>query len=197
MSGKRCQVASLDRMTRLIHLNGPPGIGKSTIAHRYAANHPGVLNLDIDVLRTLVGGWQEDFDLAGRLVRTAALAMCTAYLRGGHDVVVPQLLADPTQVARFEAAARQAGAAFVERVLMDDRARAASRFNRRGSAEPDGADWHDQVRSIVTNSGGEELLLRYYDSLAAVVAEWPDAVVVSSIEGEIDATYAAVLAALV
>jgi len=53
------------------------------------------------------------------------------------------------------------------------------------------------VRSIVTNSGGEELLLRYYDSLAAVVAERPEAVVVSSIEGEIDATYAAVLAALV
>jgi len=33
---------------RLIHLNGPPGIGKSTIAQRYVDQHPEVLNLDIN-----------------------------------------------------------------------------------------------------------------------------------------------------
>ena len=43
-------------MSRLIHLNGPPGIGKSTLAN-------------------------------------------------GHDVVLPQMLVDQTQLARFEACA--------------------------------------------------------------------------------------------
>lgn len=43
-------------VSRLIHLNGPPGIGKSTLARRYVDAHPGVLNCDIDVLRTLIGG---------------------------------------------------------------------------------------------------------------------------------------------
>jgi anion-transporting ArsA/GET3 family ATPase len=36
------------RMPRLIHLNGPSGVGKSTVARMYADRHPGVLNLDTD-----------------------------------------------------------------------------------------------------------------------------------------------------
>ena len=43
-------------MPRLLHLNGPPGIGKSTLARRYVEDHPQTLNCDIDVLRTLIGG---------------------------------------------------------------------------------------------------------------------------------------------
>jgi hypothetical protein len=42
-------------------LAGAPGIGRSTLAGRYVADHPGVLNCDIDVLRTLIGGWGADF----------------------------------------------------------------------------------------------------------------------------------------
>jgi adenylate kinase family enzyme len=53
-------------VSRLIHLNGPPGIGKSTLARRYVADHPGVLNCDIDVLRSLIGGWESGFAEAGR-----------------------------------------------------------------------------------------------------------------------------------
>ena len=41
-------------MVRLIHLNGPPGIGKSTIASAFADRHPGVLNLDIDRVAAIV-----------------------------------------------------------------------------------------------------------------------------------------------
>lgn len=49
---------------RLIHLNGAPGIGKSTLAARYAAEHPGTMAVELDVLRTWVGGWREaDHDL--------------------------------------------------------------------------------------------------------------------------------------
>ena len=106
-------------MTRLIHLNGPPGIGKSTLASRYADEHPGVLNCDVDVLRTLIGGWAHDFEWAGSLIRPAALAMIQAYLENGQDVVLPQMLVDPAELARFEAAATGAGAQFVERVPMD------------------------------------------------------------------------------
>ena len=106
-------------MTRLLHLNGPPGIGKSTLARRYATDHPGVLVCDIDLLRTLVGGWESRFAETGALIRPAALAMISAYLSGGHDVVLPQMLVRPEELARFEAAARTAGADFVERFVMD------------------------------------------------------------------------------
>ena len=76
-------------MRRLILLNGPPGIGKSTLAGRYAAEHPGTLCCDIDVLRTMIGGWQTDYAGAGSLIRPAALGFITAYLRESGDAVSP------------------------------------------------------------------------------------------------------------
>jgi len=41
---------------RLILLNGPPAAGKSTLAQMYADEHPLTLNLDIDKIRSLLGG---------------------------------------------------------------------------------------------------------------------------------------------
>ncbi len=59
-------------MPRLIHLNGPTGVGKSTIAARYAAGHPKTLNLDADEIVRLIGGWREDFHGAVGLARVRA-----------------------------------------------------------------------------------------------------------------------------
>jgi predicted kinase len=38
-------------MPRMILLNGPPSCGKSTLARRYAQEHPLSLNLDVDRIR--------------------------------------------------------------------------------------------------------------------------------------------------
>ena len=182
-------------MSRLIHLNGPPGIGKSTLARRYAAEHPGVLNCDIDVLRTLIGGWDTDFGRAGALIRPAALAMVEAYLANGHDVVLPQMFVDPTELARFEACAVSAGAQFVERVLMDTPEAAVARFHRRGSSEaPD--PWHDQVRAIVAASGGDDTLARFHAGLERLLADRPNAVVLRSVDGAVDETYRSLVQSL-
>lgn len=182
--------------SRLIHLNGPPGIGKSTLARRYAAGHPGVLNCDIDVLRTLIGGWADDFGTAGALIRPAALAMIGAYLSGGHDVVLPQLLIDPAELARFEASASRVGALFVERVLMDTPGATVTRFHRRGAHEPE-QEWHDQVRAIVAANGGDQALLQSHAALERLLAERADAVRVESAEGAIEETYRAWVDSLV
>ena len=182
-------------MARLIHLNGPPGIGKSTLARRYADDHPGVLACDVDVLRTLVGGWRTDFNGAGGLIRPAALAMVTAYLEHDHDVVLPQMLNDPAEVARFERAATTAGAAFVECMLMDGPAEAVARFHRRGSDRLD-EPWHDHVRAIVAELGGDRLLADTYAGLQALLDLRPGILVIPSVEGRPEATYQALLAAL-
>lgn len=73
---------------RLIHLNGAPGVGKSTLAQALVASRPGWLNLDIDVLRSLIGGWEGDFLGTGSVVRPLALAMVSVHLDARRTVVL-------------------------------------------------------------------------------------------------------------
>ena len=67
-------------MPRLVHLNGPPGIGKSTLARRYVADRPLAFCLDIDGFRRLIGGWAEHPEQSGQLARRMALAMAREHI---------------------------------------------------------------------------------------------------------------------
>jgi predicted kinase len=175
-------------VSRLLLLNGPPGIGKSTIAERYAAEHPGVLRCDIDVLRTLVGG--ADHAASGELIRPAAIAMISAYLASGHDVVLPQLFSRVPELERFEEAAASVGAAFVECLLMDTEERSIARFHARGGPTPQG--WHARVRRVVADEGGDRVLARYHRALVDLLAARPATTVVQSVDGDPEGTYRAV-----
>lgn len=175
-------------MSRLLLLNGPPGIGKSTIAERYAAEHPGVLRCDIDVLRTLVGG--QDFGAAGALIRPAAIAMISAYLASGHDVVLPQLFSRVSELERFEAAATSVGADVVECLLMDTEERSIARFHARGGPAPEG--WHAHALRQVAAEGGDPVLAHYHRALVDLLVVRPGNTVVQSVEGDLDGTYRAV-----
>ncbi|HET6154635.1 MAG TPA: AAA family ATPase [Marmoricola sp.] len=172
-------------MTRLIHLNGPPGIGKSTLAARYAEEHPHVLNCDIDTLRSMIGGWRHDFVAAGDLIRPAALAMIGAYLRTGNDVVLPQLLLQPEEIATFEECATRAGAQFVERILMDTAARSVTRFHQRGTSDPRDA----VIKEFVHLQGGEVFLVSVHAALEQLAHEREGALVIPSVEGDVRGTH--------
>lgn len=174
-------------MPRLIHLNGPPGIGKSTLARMYVEDHTGVLNLDIDQLRCLIGGWRDRFDETGRLVRPIALSMADTHLRAGHDVVMPQFLGRLGEIARFEGVAVRNGATFCEVMLMDDKDRSLERFTRRGDAA--NSLWHDHVRQVAERNGGRTFLAAMYDRLTEVLEQRPSYVVVPSAPGAISETY--------
>jgi len=178
---------------RLILLNGPPGIGKSTLAQLYADEHPGVL-IGVDRVRALIGGWLERFTETGQIVRPIALSMAATHLRGGRDVVMPQCLCDLSEIERFEKAAHDSGAAFCQIVLMDTRERSLERFYRRGDNGEH--PWHQQVQQIVERGGGQALLARMHDQLTAVLAARPDAVVVPSTAGAVQRTYKALTAIL-
>lgn len=59
-------------MAMLILINGAPGVGKSTLAQRYVEDQPLALLLDIDELRTALGGWRERPELIDGLSGLAA-----------------------------------------------------------------------------------------------------------------------------
>ena len=61
-------------MARLIILNGPPGIGKSTVARRYVEDHPMTLSLEQDLVRGLLGGWRTRETESGALARDLCVA---------------------------------------------------------------------------------------------------------------------------
>lgn len=171
-------------MPRLIHLNGPTGVGKSTLAARYAAAHPGTLNLDADEIVRLVGGWREDFIGTVNLVRPLAVAMAATHLASGHDVVMPQLVVRREQRALFAEAARGAGAEYVEFVLLAAPETAIARFRCRGHP----------IDPAVEALGGEALIRRLYAGLDAYLA--PDARVIRTDGADVDRGYAELLAAL-
>jgi hypothetical protein len=177
---------------RLLHLNGPPGIGKSTLAALYAHRHPGTLNLDIDTLHPLMGGWRDPANRTHEVLRPVALAMAATHLRGGRDVVLPQYLGRLDAIGTFEAAAREERAEFVEVVLLDDRASSLERFDRRD----DDSAWGRHNRQAVSDQGGSGFLAEMYDRLLEVVEQRPRAVVVVSEYGAVEDTYDALVRAL-
>jgi predicted kinase len=183
-----------DGVTRLVHLNGPPGIGKSTLSALYTDRNPGTLNLDVDTLHRLVGGWQQEETDTWPAVWSLARAMATAHLEGGRDVVLPQYVGRVDQIIEFEELARRCGAGFREVVLIDDREAAIERFARRAQESDD--PWIRHHHRLVELNGGSVVLGTMYDNLMEVVRLRPGTVVVPSEVGAVQQTYDLVADAL-
>ena len=179
-------------MATLILLNGPPGVGKSTLAARYADLHPPTLNLDIDSLHYLIGGWRALGAQVHDLLRPLALAMAHTHLAGGNDVIVPQYVADPHAVAAFELLAHRNESTFREIVLMPARNEAIRRFTER----PDDTEWAAHNRRLVAALGGDEFLGVMHDRLADHLRRRPHAIPLAPRCGAVDDTYADLLRAL-
>lgn len=177
---------------RLIVLNGPPAIGKTTLARRYADDHPLALALDIDSLRRLLGRWRADPARAGLLARTMTLTLARAHLGNGYDVVLPQFLGRVEFLQEAEKVAKEAGASFSEFVLMADRDDVVRRFNERTATSRDPA--HVEAGEIVANLGGDETLFAMYDRLLLMISSRPRTQVVQFPEGAIDQVYKTLLA---
>ncbi len=172
-------------MTALIHLNGPPGIGKSTLSALYTERHPGTLNLDIDSLHRLVGGWQDPDNRTHDVLRPVALAMASTHLSGGRDVILPQYLARLDEIEAFEAVARRQGAEFREIVLLAEKSASIERFESRR----DDTAWGEHNRRLVAVMGGRSMLADMYDRLLDIVKLRPSTVIVRSEPGDVEHTY--------
>ena len=153
-------------MPTLLHLNGPSGVGKSTLARLHAEAHPGTLVCDIDELRSWVSGWADDFIGTGEAVRASALALITAYLGTGRDVVLPQLIVTPAQADRFEQAAAEAGASYVPVVLTVEPDVLIQRLHARAATPVTAV-----VSRIIEERGGDALVLEGQQQLLDLAAQ--------------------------
>jgi predicted kinase len=175
-------------------MNGPPGIGKSTLSALYADRHPGTLNLDVDAVHRLIGGWRDEENRTWGVVAPLIRAMIRTQLDGGRDVVVPQYHARLEEVSALEDLAREHGAAFREVVLLDERSAAIERFDRR--ARDDDDPYIQYMHHHVGLRGGAARLGVMYDALLDLLRLMPDATVVPSTAGAVEGTYALLTDAL-
>ncbi|KFU76326.1 AAA domain-containing protein [Amycolatopsis lurida] len=178
-------------MPRLIVLNGPPACGKSTLARRYAEDHPLTLNLDIDRIRGLLGAWRDDPAQAGTLARELAVSAARTHLLADHDVIVPQFLGRAEFLERLETLAGETAAGFHEIILLDTKDNVLRRFaeRTRAAAEPEHVEAHEML-------GDPEQLAVMYDRLVALIAMRPKAVVVHTSAGRIQEAYQGLLDSL-
>lgn len=125
-------------MARLLLLNGPPGVGKSTLARRYLEEQPLTLIIEIDGLRMAMGGWAEHEE-SKLQARVLALALARAHLSARHDVVIPQYLGRRGFIDQLQALAAEVDVDFHHAVLNDARDAVAQRFrSRRAQLDADG-----------------------------------------------------------
>lgn len=145
-------------MAILVALNGPPGIGKTTLANRYAAEHPLALALDLDLVRGQIGTDLDQPDAAWFAARDLVAAMARTHLSAGHDVVVSQYLGRPEFLDRLAAVAVDVGVPFVEAVLMDHRAAALERFAVRGGDVHLGPEFYDRLRDMLPDRPAAQVI---------------------------------------
>lgn len=180
-------------MARLIHLNGPSRVGKSTLARRYADDHPGTMALDLDVLAGWIGGWRADFSGALDVARGHGREIAARHLRAGHDVILPQLVTvhDLGPDPAFEQIARSADATYVEIALTVDDAEHVQRLHAKRPA----ADVDEQIQAALVDPSSD-LVERIRGHLAEWLALRPQAIRIDTTGLGEDQTYLRLLDAL-
>lgn len=159
-------------------VNGGPASGKSTLARRYVEARPPGVVLEVDRLRSLVGGWARHPEQAGRLARRMALACIPPALDGGGDVLVPQLLGRVDFVLELAESARRLGVPFVEVALAVPTATGVRRYRERAGAA------REQVEVVDPDEDPRVVVPRYQDAVRSVVVQRPGTLVLPADDGD-------------
>ena len=117
---------------RLIILNGPSGVGKSTTALKLQKEIPLSHLVEVDELRRSLPGYPERREETHRLAYEHTAEIIENELTSGHDVIIDKCITDSEILDWFAEIARKLGATEYEFLLFTDKATLRKRADARG-----------------------------------------------------------------
>jgi len=172
-------------MNKVILLNGPAGVGKTTISKKYIDENPLSISIEGDKIIGMMGQWRKNEEVARQLVFEHTKSLLETHLKSGYDVVLPYLLIDATHATEFELIAKNNGAEFFEIVLLVEKEDATKRLLERGT-------WGEEGSKVLTEEHKSDIEA-LYDKMLEELNKRPNTIKLDVIKGDIDATYASFL----
>lgn len=117
---------------KLIILNGPAGVGKSTISLCLHREIPNSVLIDIDELRRTILDYKERRKESLLMAYEKTKDSIAEYLTQGKTVIIDKAISSPDTLDAFIATARERGAEVCEVVLFAPKEVVQSRADERG-----------------------------------------------------------------
>ena len=117
---------------KLVIINGPCGVGKSTVSEIIHKKLPMSLLLDIDSQRRLYAGYREKPEQSTPLAQATALAMAGVALKAGSDVTVDKMQYIAQWYNQWINLGHEMGADTYEIILWASREKVLERADERG-----------------------------------------------------------------
>ncbi len=161
---------------KLIILNGPPGVGKSTIAKKLHDEIPMSLLIEGDEWRRQISHWKDHREASHDLVYAIKIAAADAALKFGSDVIIDKaIFGSDSTLDSLLASAKEKNAAAYEFILNANKETVVARADLRGY----------KPGSTFTRERALELWQKGQD----LIARRPHAIVIDTSDLSMDETY--------
>ncbi len=120
---------------KLIIINGPCGVGKSTFAKKLHKDMPLSFLLDIDAQSRFISGYKENPAERWELTSFISQSIIDACLSAERDVIVDKIIYDADLLDSYHVIAKHHGAEVVELILWADKETTLKRAEGRGWQE--------------------------------------------------------------
>lgn len=146
---------------KLVILNGPTGVGKSTLAVRLHDQMSSSVLLKIDELRRTIPNYRENRRESLELAYQMATSAMERHFEDGQDVIIDKTIADAEVLDRFTDIAKKHGAEIYEFLLFAEQDVLQKRADDRGyipggllTPERVGEHWEraNELRSLRTSA---------------------------------------------